>query len=372
MNRFKNIFLLFIILSIPAVSKAVRIKDVANIKGVRDNSLIGYGLVIGLNGSGDDNKILPTIQSIATMLTKFGVKTAADLNSLKVENVAAVMVTANLHPFVKAGQKLDVTVSSIGNAKSLSGGTLLIAPLKGVDNKIYAVAQGPISVGGFAFGGSSGSKSQNHPTVGRIPQGAIVEREIKLGLHTKNEFIFSLHNPDFSSASQMSQTINKKLGGKFAFPLDAASVKVNLPNEFKSRQVEFLAAIESYEIAMDSFAKIVINERTGTVVMGENVKISTVAISHGNLNVSIDETENVSQAGAFAEGGKTVMTTDTIVEVKEEKPEGKPTLNIVKNGINIKEVVAALNAIGVSPRDLISILQAIKEAGALHAMIEVM
>jgi len=353
------------IMLLPSWIGAVRIKDMADIKGVRNNQLVGYGLVVGLDGTGDGKKSLFTIQSMASMLEKMGVSIRAE--DINVANVAAVMVTAELPPFSKNGSRIDALVNSIGDAKNLQGGTLLMTPLKAANGKIYAVAQGPVNTGGFSAGGAGGSVQKNFPTVGRVLSGALVEREIDLAFNTKRALTLSLHQPDFTTATRMSRAINGLFYDSIAKATDAGTVNLKVPAEYIGNIVGLVAMIEKLEVRPDTMARVVINERTGTVVMGQNVRISTIAIAHGNLSVVIKESPNVSQPLPFSEGGQTVVTPDTDIRVNE----GAKQLILMPEGVSIGEVVNAMNALGVSPRDLIAIFQAIKAAGALQAELEV-
>ena len=345
---------------------AARIKDIASFRGVRPNQLVGYGLVVGLAGSGDSTSTLFTLQSMSAMLEKMGVTVNSD--EIKVKNVAAVMVTADLPPFARSGTRLDALVNSIGDAKTLGGGTLVMTPLKGADGQVYAVAQGPVATGGFLVGAGTGDKvAKNFPTVGRVVQGASVEREIPFDLNQKESLTLALNKPDFTTATRMSQSINSGLMDQVARTLDSGTVQVSVPANYRGHIAQFIAAIEGLNVTPDSVSRVVINERTGTVIMGENVRISTVAIAHGNLSVEIKQTANVSQPLPFSEGGRTVVTQDTQTTVQE----GRAPLQILPIGVSIGEVVRALNALGVTPRDLISILQALKAAGALQAELEI-
>ncbi len=344
---------------------AVRIKDMASIKGVRSNQLVGYGLVVGLNGTGDKSSTTFTTQGLANMLTRMGVKVSP--GQIKVKNVAAVMVTAELPPYARLGNRLDVTLSSLGDATSLAGGTLILTPLKGVDGRIYAVAQGPVSVGGFAAGGAAASVSKNHPTVGRIPGGAVVERELPLKFGSLNKLTINLHTPDFTTAYRLARKVNQALPALKAHALDPSTVAITLPRGKGQDPVALMAKLENLEITPDVSAKIIVDERTGTVVMGEAVRISTVAVASGSLSISITEGAKVSQALPFAQGGRTVVTPQTQVQVAEQKK----ALRMLKKGVSIGQVVKALNALGATPRDLITILQAIKAAGALQAELEI-
>ncbi|ROR01898.1 flagellar basal body P-ring protein FlgI [Desulfosoma caldarium] len=343
----------------------VRIKDVARFMGVRSNALVGYGLVIGLNGTGDNNKTQFTTSTLANFLDRMGIH--VDPNSVQVKNVAAVMVTAKLPPFARIGTKLDVQVSSIGDAKSLEGGTLLMTTLQGPDGRVYAVAQGPVSTGGFSTSGASGSSVQkNHPTVGLISQGAIVEREFPVSLDDLDRLDLVLNTPDFSTADQTARAINLALGGPYARAVDGATIQVAVPASYRSDVVGLISQVEALEVNPDTAAKVVINERTGTIVLGEHVRISPVAVAHGNLTVQISEQPTVSQPLPFSQG-QTVVTPQSTVQVQE----GKGSINVVGGGTTIGEVIKGLNAIGATPRDIITILQAIKAAGALHAELEI-
>ncbi|MEJ2224143.1 MAG: flagellar basal body P-ring protein FlgI [Syntrophobacterales bacterium] len=344
---------------------AIRLKDIANFKGVRPNQLIGNGLVVGLNGTGDGNNVDFNTQELANMLSRLGINSARD--KIKVKNIAAVAVTALLPPFARVGSKIDVVVSSMGDAKSLQGGTLLLTPLKGVDSQVYALAQGPVVVGGFAASGQAGGGvTKNHPTAGRIACGATVEKEISLDLLDKDNFTLSLHEADFTTAQRAVAAINKALGGNYALSRDEGTINVKLPPLYKGRVVPLLASLENLEVIPDSVAKVIMDERNGTVVMGSNVRISTVAIAHGNLMVRIKEKPRISQPLPFSEG-QTAVVPDSTVTVRE----GENRLMVLPEGVSIGQVVQALNAIGVTPRDLITILQAIKAAGALQAELEI-
>ncbi|BBO79819.1 flagellar P-ring protein [Desulfosarcina ovata subsp. sediminis] len=343
---------------------AVRLKDISEINGVRSNQLVGYGLAVGLNGSGDGKKAIFTVQSMASMLEKMGVTIAQD--DIKVKNVAAVMVTANLPPFAKRGNSIDVLVSSIGDASSLQGGTLMLTPLKGIDGKIYAVAQGPINIGGFSAGGAAASTVKNFPTVGRVLSGATIEREVPNAFGNQGTVLFSLHHPDFTTATRVVDSVNAQLGAIYARAKDPGTIEIRVPPKYLGNTVPLLASLGNLEVAPDADAKVVINERTGTVVMGEQVRISTIAIAHGNLSIIVKENMDTSQPLPLSDG-QTVVTPDTEVFVQEAGNQ----LVVVPKGVNIGQVVNALNALGVTPRDLIAIFQAIKAAGALQADLEV-
>lgn len=345
-------------------AEAVRIKDLADIKGVRSNQLVGYGLVVGLDGTGDGKKARFTVQSMVSMLENMGI--TVEPGDIAVSNVAAVMVTADLPPFARSGNQIDVLVNSIGDAKNLQGGTLLLTPLKGANGQVYAVAQGPVNTGGFSAGGSGGSVQKNFPTVGRVIGGALVEREIELNFNRRSTLTLNLRQPDFTTASRVSDAINALFFGNIAETPDAGTVQVKVPAAYMGNLVGLVAMIETLDVAPDALARVVINERTGTVVMGENVRLSTIAIAHGNLSIVIKESSQVSQPQPFSKG-ETVVSPDTDIAVKEE---GKQ-LVLMQAGTSIGDVVRALNALGVSPRDLIAIFQAIKAAGALQADLEV-
>ncbi len=349
----------------PAWVGAVRIKDIADIKGVRNNQLVGYGLVVGLDGTGDGKKSLFTIQSMVSMLEKMGITLKAD--DIAVSNVAAVMVTADLPPFAKTGARIDTLVSSIGDAKNLQGGTLLLTPLKAANGQVFAVAQGPVNTGGFSASGAGGSVQKNFPTVGRVIGGALVERELKLNFNQRRDLTLSLHRPDFTTATRMTDAINAIFYDRIADAQDAGTVQIKVPMPYIGNIVELISMIEKLEVRPDEIARVVINERTGTVVMGEKVRLSTIAIAHGNLSIVIKESPQVSQPTPFSEGGETVVTPDTDITVEEEAKQ----LVLLPSGASIGDVVSALNALGVSPRDLIAIFQAIKAAGALQAELEV-
>ncbi len=343
-----------------SVAQAVRIKDVASIKGIRSNQLLGYGLVVGLNGSGDKSGAAFTMQSLANMIERMGVH--IPVSSLKVKNVAAVMVTAKLKPFARIGTNIDIIVSSVGDAKSLSGGTLLLTPLKGVDGNIYALAQGPVALGGAGSGGSV----KNHLLVARIAGGATVEKEVRLSLKNKKSILMSLYNPDFTTVTRVADIINATTGMKVAKAVDSGSVNISIPPKMKGKVPEFIAQIERLHIMPDTVARIVVNEKTGTVIIGSDVNISTVAVAHGNLTITIKEKQEVSQPQPFAEG-ETVVKKNIDIEMKEEDVQ----VMVLPATSTIGALVKALNAIGVTPRDLISIFQTIKAAGALQAELEI-
>jgi len=355
-----------IVLLLPSLVYGIRIKDIAHVYGVRSNQLIGYSLVVGLNGTGDntDNAVF-SLQSIVNMLERFGIK--VDPADLRLKNVAAVMVTANLPPFAKVGSKLDAVVSSIGDAKSLMGGTLLMTPLRGPDGRVYAVAQGPISIGGFSFSGAGAAAKKNFPTVGRVVRGVTVEREIPLRFVEGGTITIALSNPDFTTASRIEEKINETCGRDLAEAVDPGSVKVTIPEEYRGKVVEFVSKLENLDVQPSRVAKVVVNERTGTVVIGADVRIAPVAVAQGGLSIVIKEAPKVSQPLPFSTG-ETVVTPNTTIEVKEKKT----PLYLIPRNTTVGDLVRALNAIGATPQDLISILQAIKAAGALNAELEIL
>ena len=343
-----------------------RIKDLANIEGVRQNQLVGYGLVVGLNGTGDTLNNAPfTKQSLQAMLERMGVNIRGA--TIRTGNVAAVMVTGNLPPFGTQGTRMDVTVSALGDSKNLQGGTLLVTPLLGADGNVYAVAQGSVTINGFQAEGAAASITRGVPTVGRIANGAIIEREIEFALNRLPNVRLALRNGDFTTAKRIAAAINDFLGAKSAEPLDPSTVQLSIPPEFKGNVVAFLTEIEQLQVEPDLAAKIIIDERSGIIVMGRDVRVATVAVAQGNLTVSISESPQVSQPNPLARG-RTVVTPRSSVRVTED---GKK-LALVKDGVSLQQLVDGLNGLGIGPRDLIGILQAIKAAGAIEADIEVM
>ncbi len=344
-----------------------RVKDLVDVEGVRDNQLIGYGIVVGLQGTGDGLRNSPfTRQQLETMLERFRISTR-DQN-LQTKNVAAVMVTATLPPFATQGSRIDVTVSALGDAKSLSGGTLIVTPLLGADGQVYAVAQGQLTVGGFVATGSSGSNvGRGIPTNGRVPNGALVERELRFDLANMTEIRFALKNPDFTTARRIANAINQNLGVPAANVDNPSTVVISKPIGYPSDMVGLISRIERLTVTPDTSAKIIVDEGSGIVVMGENVRVSTVAVAQGNLTISVQEDPFVSQPNSFS-NGQTVAGSRSSVGVEEDEGD----LTVVKGGVPLKDLVAGLNSLGVNPRDLIQILQALKAAGALQAEIEVM
>lgn len=342
---------------------STRIKDIAKVQGVRSNQLIGYGLVSGLNGTGDGTKIIETLQSIASMLKSFGVNiTTAQMQT---KNIAAVMVTADLPPFAKPGDTIDMNVSSIGDAKSLQGGVLLQTPLKAANGAVYAVGQGTLAVGGFSVGSGGSSVQKNFPNTARVPGGAIVEREVPMTFTTNGELRLSLSQPDFTTATRIAESIEGKFG-YIASAKDPGTVVINIPAEYESNVVAFVSAIEDLPVYPDSVAKIVINERTGTIVMGTNVTIDEVAVAQGGLTVKIERNNDVSQPAPFS-NGTTAPVSNTTVNANEKDGH----LIVLPEASSVGDVVGALNAVGATPQDIISILQAMKAAGALHADLQI-
>ena len=358
------LFLLFIVYSsLLTLCYAERIKDIASFEGVRENQLVGYGLVVGLNNSGDTG--LATLQTIANMLQRMGV--VVKPRDIMAKNTAAVMVTATLPPFPKPGTKVDALVSAIGDSKSLQGGALLLTPLKGPDGKVYALAQGPVSIGGFIGGGAGTTVQKNHLTSGKVPQGVIIEQDFPFTLGDTGEIKIFLHRPDFTTATEITKRINETLNSEYASTIDPSAVRLKIPPEYFNKKPELLTLIEGLEVTPDIPARIVINERTGTVIIGDKVKISPVAIAHGNLTIEIKTEFRVSQPPPFApEKAETVVVPQKDVTVKEQKA----SLMEV-SGTTLGEIVRALNALGVTPRDLIAILQALKASGALRAELEI-
>ena len=345
-----------------------RIKDIVEIEGVRDNILIGYGLVVGLNGSGDTlSSNVFTKQSLIGMLERLGVN--ANDGSLDAKNVAAVMVTGQLPPFARQGAKIDVSVSALGNSSSLLGGTLMVTPMLGADGEVYAVAQGTLAVGGFAAAGAAETVVKGVPTSGRIPNGAIVERELPFKLSDLKRVHLSLRNPDFTTARRVARAINAFVGLKTAKASDNATIILDIPSTYKGELVELLTDIEQLQVQPDQIAKVIIDEQSGIIVMGENVRISTVAIAQGNLTIRITETQQVAQPTPFSNTGTTETVNRTAVEVDED--EGQK-FAVLPNGVTLQELVNGLNALGIGPRDMITILQAVKASGAMQADIEVL
>lgn len=370
MKMFKNIkvFLLLVMLAL-IVSKsamAARLKDIADIEGVRGNQLVGYGIVVGLNGTGDKRGALFTPQSMSNLLERLGVRVRPE--DLKLSNVAAVMATAELPAFSRPGSKIDITLSSIGDASTLQGGILVMTPLKAADGKVYALAQGPISVGGFSVASGTGDSAQkNHPTVARIAKGGVVEKAIPYDLFAEGQVRVVLREPDFITATRVQSVIEHFVGFGKAKAIDGASIVIPLNEQTGKAPVQLIAALEELEVTPDVPARVVVNERTGTIIMGEHVRVSTVALAHGNLNITIKSETQVSQPNALSKG-ETAAVENQEVSVNEEGGQ----LNIVKDTVSLGEVVKALNGLGATPRDLIAIFQALQRAGALQSELVIM
>ncbi len=350
-------------LLLPGLVLAERVKDLAGVAGVRSNQLVGYGLVVGLDGTGDQTSQAPfTVQSIINMLAKFGVTIPAGVKP-QLKNVAAVTVTANLPAFSKAGQTIDVTVASIGNSSSLRGGALLMTPLRGADGEVYAMAQGSVMVAGFGVSGKDGSRvSVNVPSGGRVPNGATVEREVHSNFGTEPFVVLNLNNPDFTNATRLTAGINSLLGAGTAQALDAVSVRVAAPAAEASR-ISFISALEELEIEpSDAPARVIVNSRTGTVVIGSHVRVMPAAVAHGSLSVTIREREDVSQPNALAQG---TTVTSPRSDISIEQPPAR--MFMFSAGVDLNEIVRAVNQVGAAPGDLVAILEALKEAGALRA-----
>lgn len=369
------VFALAVLVAAPAFAAAPtsRIKDIAQFEGIRENMLIGYGLVVGLAGTGDAANSVPfTRQTVVNMLERLGLNSKEAESQLKMKNVAAVMVTARMNSLARQGSQMDVTVSSLGDAKSLEGGVLVATPLMGADSNTYAVAQGSVIVGGFTAEGAAGTVSKNHTTVARIADGAIIERETGFELaDLGNELRLILRNPDFTTAMRIKQAIDKAFGTEVSTAVDGGTVDIAIPDALAGRVVMAINKIENLMVKPDTNARVVIDEKTGTVVMGEDVRISDVAISHANLTIRISELQQVSQPGdIFAEDapGETVVVDRTSIELDED--DGKFT--ILRTGASLADLVNGLNALGVKPRDIISILQNVKASGAIQAELMVL
>jgi flagellar P-ring protein precursor FlgI len=344
-----------------------RVKDLVDVEGIRDNMLVGYGLVVGLNGSGDSLKNAPfTQQSLQTMLERLGVNTRGE--TMQTKNVAAVMVTANLPAFAAQGTRIDVSVSALGDAKSLQGGTLVVTPLIGADGQIYALGQGPVAIGGFTASGDAASVTRGVPTAGRIANGATVEREITFKLASENSLRLSLRNPDLTTATRIAQAVNTYLGTTLAEATDPATIHLNVPANYPHGVMGLLTDVEQVKVDPDQPAKVIIDEQSGVIVMGADVRISTIAIAQGNLTIRVNETPQVSQPAPFSQTGTTEVVPRTQIQIDDSKGN---KMTVLQSGVSLQSLVNGLNALGVGPRDIISILQAIKAAGALQAEIQV-
>jgi flagellar P-ring protein precursor FlgI len=361
-----NFLLSLMLLALEPQTASTRLKELASVEGVRENQLLGYGLVVGLAGTGDRQLTIFSAQSLTNLLQQMGVSVPA--TSILVKNTAAVMVTATLPPFAQPGMHIDITAAALGDAANLQGGLLVLTSLKGVDGQVYAVAQGSVVTGGFAAGRAGNSQSVNHPTVGRVPGGATVERPAP-SIVPNGHLKLQLHAPDFTTALRISEVINEKFGSQgkpLARPENSALVGVAIPPDYAARAVEFVAELEGLEVKADRPARVIINERTGTIVMGKEVRVSPVAIMHGNLTVEIETTPIVSQPAPLSQGTTTVVP-QVAVTAKEEKSRNL----VLKQGATVEELVHALGAIGSTPRDIIAILQSLRAAGALEADVEV-
>lgn len=362
--------LTFLVLAPLQADAASRLKDLAGFEGVRDNALVGYGLVVGLNGTGDTLTNSPfTERSLIGMLERLGINESSDFSTIKTKNIAAVMVTATLPPFATQGSHIDVNIGTMGDAKSLQGGILLVTPLQGADGEVYAVAQGTISSGYSASGQSGSSVTKGVPTSGRIVNGAIVEREINFRFADMSSLRLSLRNPDFTTARRIADAINRDTHSSIADATDSATVHMQIPAERKNDVVGLMTEIEQLAVEPDQLAKVVIDESSGVIVMGENVRINTVAIAQGNLTIRISETPQVSQPAPLSQGGTTTVVQRSDINIEEGKDN---KLALLKTGVSLQELVQSLNALGIGPRDMISILQSIKAAGALQADMELL
>ena len=362
MKRYCHGILLLLAL-LPLLAEADRIKDIANVAGVRSNQLIGYGLVVGLNGTGDKTTQTPfTVQSMKNMLAQYGITMPANVNP-KGKNIAAVMIHAELPPFAKPGQLLDVTVSSLGNATSLRGGSLLMTPLKGADGMIYALAQGSLIVGGLGASGNDGSRiTVNVPSVGMVPNGASVERPSPTSMGTADELVLNLHENDFTTARRVADAINTAIGPGTAYPVDGTSVQVLAPKT-RAQRVIFLSVIENLTLEPgEASARVIVNSRTGTVVIGKGVRVTAAAVAHGSLVVTVNENPQVSQPGPLSQGSTKVVANSTV-----QVDQGSNRMFLFAPGVTLESIVEAVNEVGAAPGDLVAIIQALKAAGALHA-----
>jgi flagellar P-ring protein precursor FlgI len=358
-----------VVLCLAAPASGARLKDIAAIEGVRQNQLWGYGVIAGLNGSGDSQQAIFTVQSVLNMLRRRGLTLNVNPRQLQIKNVAAVGVTALLPPFARQGSRIDVQLSSLGDAKSLQGGTLMLTPLFGADGQVYAVAQGPVSLGGGFSARAAGATAQkSHPTAAVIPGGALVEREVPVALGQGGILTVTLRQPDFTTAARAAAAVDEVLGRAAARPVDAGTLHVALEGRSTDEAVAVATLIEKVEVLPDAAARVVLNERTGTVIIGRDVRVMPVAIAHGSLNVTVKTDFGVSQPAPFSQG-ETVVVPDTTLSVEEG---AKHNLLLLRPGVNLGELVAGLNALGVTPQDLIAILQAIQAAGALQAELELM
>lgn len=360
---FTNVFMVGLLAT--PVSAASRIKDVASIEGVRNNQLNGMGLVVGLNGTGDRSQTVFSTQALANMLQRTGI--TIDPEKVRVKNVAAVMVTAILPAFARQGSQVDVTVSSIGDAQSIQGGVLIMTPLRAANGQVYVSAQGEITLGGYSGGGSNNRVQLNHPTVGRIPNGGLVENELAMEFSGKSQLNLVLNRSDFTTALRAARAINQVSEPGIANPLDGRTIMVRVPPAYSNRLIEFVSVVENATMDVDIPARVVINERTGTVVLGKDVRIAEVSIIHGGLSLQVGTMFDVSQPAPFSSTGQTTVVPKEVITVKEEKGE---TVTL-RDGASVEEIVRALTSIGATPRDIVAILQAIKAQGSLQAELEI-
>lgn len=368
MRRIALVTLAFLALAVTSVTAdpPARLKDIASLQGVASTPLVGYGLVVGLNKTGDRQQTIFSAQTLANMLARFGVVVPS--GQIMIENVAAVLVTANLPAYMRPGARIDVLASSVGDARSLQGGTLIATPLRGLNGTIYAVAQGPLSIGGFGGGTAGNSVQVNHLTVGRVPEGGLVQVGSDATLAPTDTLTLAVHEPDFTSAAHIMTAINHELGADTARVVDAATVTVKVPDTYRKSIADLVARLDSLPVETDAVARVVINERTGTVVVGGHVRVGPAAVAHGNLSVRITTRYEVSQPAPFSKGGETKVVPQENVDVRE----GRAQLVQLEEGTTLEAVVRALNALGASPRDVIAIMQALKAAGALNAEIVIL
>jgi flagellar P-ring protein FlgI len=358
-------FTLWVLICSPSSFLAAsRIKDVASFEGVRDNQLYGYGLVVGLNGTGDRSQTFFSTQTLANMLERSGITIAPE--KVRVKNIAAVIVTAVLPPFVHPGSRIDVTVSSIGDAQNIQGGVLIMTPLRAANSQVYVSAQGEVTLGGYSVGGVANRVQLNHPTVGRIPNGGLVERDVALDLTGRAQLSLVLNRSDFTTATRAARAINEVSGAAIASPVDGRTIAINVPPGYSNRIIEFMSVVENATMDVDVPARVVMNEKTGTIVLGKDVRIAEVSIIHGGLALQVGTTYNVSQPMPYS-AGQTSVVPEVNISVKEEKGQ---TVTL-RDGASVEEVVRALTSIGATPRDVIAILQAIKAQGALQAELEI-
>jgi flagellar P-ring protein precursor FlgI len=355
---------------VPNFSMATsRIKDIASFEGIRDNQLVGYGLVVGLNGTGDRSQTVFSTQTLANMLQRSGITILP--NQVRVKNIAAVMVTATLPPSIRQGSRIDVTVSSLGDAQSIQGGVLIQTPLEAANGQIYVAAQGQVILGGFSAGGRTARIQQNHPTVGRIPNGGLVEKDMELDLNRKSRLYLVLNENDFTTASRAVHAINETVqgisGANVAGAMDGRTIAIDVPSDYSDRVIDFMALVENVRTDVDQAARVVINEKTGTIVLGKDVRIAQVSIIHGSLSLQVGTVFNISQPAPLSNGGQTVVIPEETITADQPKAQTAT----LREGASVEEVVRALNTIGAGPRDIIAILQAIKAQGALQAELEI-